>query len=126
MIGDLMQTEELDFVLVPGDLTKDGEKICHEKFAEIFRRLTDNGIPVYVIPGNHDINNPHAVRFIGDKTEPVETVTPEEFALIHSDFGYADALYRHKSSLSYVAEPVEGVWLFAIDSSKYRKEHSLS
>ena len=49
-----------DLVLIPGDLTKDGEKASHEWMAEQLARLTSAGIPVLVIPGNHDISNPSA------------------------------------------------------------------
>ena len=53
-----------DFVLVTGDLTKDGEKQCHEKFAAYLKDLKDAGIQAYVNPGNHDINNPDAARYL--------------------------------------------------------------
>lgn len=52
-------------------------------------------------------------------TERVDTVTPEEFAEIYADFGYADAIHRDSNSLSYVAEVADNVWLFALDSCKY-------
>lgn len=116
---DLLNVSGLDFVLVPGDLTKDGELVCHEKFVSIMSALTERNIRVYVVPGNHDVNNPHAVSFDGGSTIPVETVTPDEFAEIYDDFGYGEALYRDSSSLSYIAEVADNVWLFAIDSCKY-------
>jgi 3',5'-cyclic AMP phosphodiesterase CpdA len=118
-VVDVLLTEKLDFVLVPGDLTKDGEYVCHQKFAEIMSRLTSNGVNVYVVPGNHDVNNPHAVSFSGDTTTRVQTVTPSGFASMYEDFGYGSALYRHSGSLSYVAEAADDLWLFAIDSCKY-------
>ena len=114
-----LETEDLDFVLVPGDLTKDGEKTSHEKFAAKIATLEANGVSVYVVPGNHDVNNPHAVSFSGDTMTPVATVTPAEFAEIYDDFGYGEALYRDPNSLSYVAEPAPGLWLLALDTCKY-------
>lgn len=119
IVAELLDVEGLEFVLVPGDLTKDGEKVCHEKFNSIMTPLLDNGIDVYVVPGNHDVNNPHAVSFSGGTTIPVAQVTPEEFAEIHKDFGYSRAKYKDPDSLSYVAEVAENVWLIAIDSCKY-------
>ena len=64
------------------------------------------GVPVLVVPGNHDVLNPRAARFSGDAAEPVAGVAPEEFAAIHADLGYGEALERDPASLSYVAEPV--------------------
>ena len=107
------------FVIISGDLTKDGELSSHQKFAAHLAELEQSGIEVYVIPGNHDINNPHAVSFNGAQTTPVDHVTPEEFAKIYGPYGYDQAVARDPNSLSYVAEPVDGVWLFGIDSCKY-------
>ena len=114
------------FVLVTGDLTKDGEKQCHEKFASSLADLKAAGISSYVVPGNHDVNNPDAARFLpsGEK-QNVPTVTPEEFARIYADFGYGSPLYRDPASLSYIAEPTPGLWLLALDSAKYENNAKL-
>ncbi|MDR1836110.1 MAG: metallophosphoesterase [Treponema sp.] len=109
------------FVLVSGDLTKDGELVNHTIAAEKLKRLLDANIKVYVVPGNHDINNPDAVRFLGDKTEPVATVSAGDFERIYGDFGFNAALMRDSGSLSYVTEPAEGLWLLAIDACRYRE-----
>ena len=106
------------FVLVSGDLTKDGEKINHEKVAEQLQQLVDVGIKVYVVPGNHDVNNPLAVKYVGDGTEPVENVLADDFAEIYKNCGYGDALMRDPNSLSYVAEPQDGLWIVALDSNE--------
>lgn len=108
-----------DIVLVAGDLTKDGERVSHQNFAAALRRLRDAGAKVFVCPGNHDVANPHAVAFDGPNTVPVPSVSPAEFATIYQDFGYADALARDPNSLSYVAEPVPGLWILAMDSARY-------
>ena len=42
----------LDFLLLPGDLTQDGEKVNHRWLQS---KLASLPYPVYVIPGNHDI-----------------------------------------------------------------------
>jgi 3',5'-cyclic AMP phosphodiesterase CpdA len=74
---------------------------------------------VYVLPGNHDIMNPFAARFTGKNYELIESITPKEFADIYNPFGYQEAIYRHAETLSYAAEPVEGVWLVAVDTNTY-------
>jgi 3',5'-cyclic AMP phosphodiesterase CpdA len=108
-------------VLVPGDLTKDGEKSGHEIVAKALTRLKDAGKKVYVVPGNHDINNPHAMKFDGSKTTPVPSITADEFTQIYADFGFKDALFRDKDSISYVVEPQPGLWLFGLDSCRYKE-----
>jgi 3',5'-cyclic AMP phosphodiesterase CpdA len=114
-----VKNEDADFVLVPGDLTKDGERDSHEVVADYLGVLEAAGKPVYVIPGNHDILNPHSFEYIGDRAERVPGVTPDEFAWIYGRFGYDEALYRDPTSLSYVAEPQDGLWLLALDSCIY-------
>ncbi|MCL1912206.1 MAG: metallophosphoesterase, partial [Leptospirales bacterium] len=106
------------FVLVSGDLTKDGELINHRLMAKKLRRFTDAGIAVYVVPGNHDINNFDAVRYDGNETYPLPSINAEDFARIYGDFGFNAALMRDDNSLSYVAEPVKGLWLPCIDSCR--------
>jgi len=118
---DAISKEKADFVLVPGDLTKDGERLDHELAATYLARIEATGKQVYVVPGNHDILNPRAASYDVVGARPVPSVTPEEFAVIYRQFGYADALYRDKGTLSYVAEPVKGLWLLALDACLYRE-----
>jgi hypothetical protein len=114
-----VKEEGVQFLLVPGDLTKDGEKQDHLLVAEELAGLARAGIRVYVVPGNHDVLNPHAVRYSGATRARVPNVTPGEFAEIYRDAGYGEALFRDPESLSYVAEPVAGLWLLAVDSAAY-------
>ncbi|MBI5100853.1 MAG: metallophosphoesterase [Nitrospirae bacterium] len=118
VINDL-KTRGLDFVMIPGDLTKDGELVNHLLMARRLSALRDAGIKVYVVPGNHDINNPRALSYRASPPAPVPGVSPDEFREIYNDFGYKEALFRDPASLSYIVEPVPGVWLFAIDSCEY-------
>jgi hypothetical protein len=113
---------EVDFVLVCGDLTKDGERVGHQMAAEKLRRLTEGGKSVFVIPGNHDIANAEALRYQGDHTVAVPTVSAAGFAEIYAPFGYDAALERDPDSLSYLAEPVPGLWLLALDSCRWREQ----
>ncbi len=113
---DKILTSGVKFVLVSGDLTKDGELINHEQVASQLQRLVDAGIKVFAIPGNHDVNNPGAVKYVGDGSEPVENITEEDFADIYKNCGYGDAIMRDASSLSYVAEPQDGLWILALDT----------
>ncbi|XPV77650.1 MAG: DUF3089 domain-containing protein [Desulfovibrio sp.] len=110
---------EVDFVLVAGDMTKDGELTNHRSVVSHLDRLKQAGISVWVTTGNHDINNLNAKKYDGASTSPVPTVTPDEFVKIYANNGYADALERDLDSLSYVCEPTRGVKFIIIDSCIY-------
>jgi 3',5'-cyclic AMP phosphodiesterase CpdA len=115
-----LKEEHPDIVLIPGDLSKDGEYISHKKFADIYlQKLEDSGIKVFVIPGNHDINNPHASIYNGDNTTRTRTINKNEFADIYNKYGYQEAIARDPSSLSYVVELNDKLRLLAIDVCKY-------
>lgn len=114
-----IKSEKASFVLVPGDLTKDGERVSHELAVSYLGQLEASGKKVYVVPGNHDIRNGHSFKYVGDNTERVPNIAPEEFAQIYGELGYKEALYRDSASLSYVAAPQAGLWLLALDSCRY-------
>ena len=115
-ISDLNAT----FVLVPGDLTKDGELASHLLMTTYLARLKASGKKVYVVPGNHDIKNGRSYRYVGDLKERVPNISAADFAKIYADYGFNDALQRDSDSLSYLVEPVPGLWLLALDSCRYR------
>lgn len=116
---DSIIAEQPDIVLVPGDLTKDGEMICHQKMAAFFNQLELAGAKVFVTPGNHDINNPHAVAFDSAVVIPVPSVTPAGFMTIYNDFGFSEALMNDTASLSYLAEPLPGIQILSMDVCRY-------
>jgi len=107
------------FLLIPGDLTHEGEKTNHLLMASYLADLRAKGIQPYVIPGNHDIDNPSASHFDQHRRLPAQRINAREFAEIYAPFGYQQAIARDPDSLSYIAEPVPGYWLFAIDSCRY-------
>ena len=114
-----IQQQGVQFVLIPGDLTKDGERVSFETVIRYLEALEHSGVAVYVVPGNHDINNPEAAAYDGDAALPVDNVGPEEFEELFHDYGFGEALVRDPDSLSYVAEPVPGLWLLGLDSCNY-------
>lgn len=108
-----------DLLVISGDLTFDGEKLSHIDLAEKLDVLVDAGINVNVIPGNHDINVYSARGFTEDSTYQVDSVSAEEFEEIYFEFGYEKAVSQDPSSLSYVTELSEDVWIIMLDSNKY-------
>lgn len=121
-VADVVLDKRPDLVLIPGDLTKDGEMVSHRLVVSILERIRTAGIPVIVIPGNHDIDNPEGVYFVGDKTRPAERTSVEQFADLYRDYGYArPETVRDPASLSFTCEPLDGLVLICIDSNLYEE-----
>lgn len=116
---DEVISEKPNLVIVSGDLTFEGEEKSHREFAEVLKKIKDAGIPVIVIPGNHDINNHNACAYDGASVAPVGWVSPEEFAKIYADFGYDGAVSRDPASLSYVYQLDPSTRLLMIDDCQY-------
>jgi 3',5'-cyclic AMP phosphodiesterase CpdA len=120
VFGEL-KAEKPDILLVPGDITKDGEKVSNRAMADFFAQLSATGIKVFVMPGNHDINNAKAKKYIGDLDYPVAQTSKHDFETIYANFGYNSAISRDANSLSYVVELQPGLRLISIDASKYEE-----
>lgn len=125
-----------DIVIAPGDLTKDSEVICHEeahaKIAAAREQLKAAGVDTkfFVINGNHDVNNTNGLDFSSGAAEQAELADPARFQEIWADCGYGEGsiLYAPEGtgagSLSYIARPVEGITLIAVDSCKYSADQT--
>lgn len=106
-----------DGVILSGDVTFNGAKKSHEDLAAKLQRIRNAGIPVYVLPGNHDINSGAAASFHGASYTRVESVSQEEFESIYRDFGLAQSVSRDPYSLSYIAEPFPGLRILMLDTN---------
>lgn len=102
-------------VVLSGDISFEGERLSHEKLADKLSKLTDKGIKVAVMPGNHDLNNNSASGYSGDESYKVDSVSASEFKEIYGAFGYGDALYTDEDSMSYIAEVNENTWVVLVD-----------
>lgn len=111
--------EDCNVVLVCGDLTNNGEKANHLIMREKLRQLQNTGKKVYVIPGNHDINNPYANKYDASGKSKTEIISAEDFENIYNEFGYSSAFSRDENSLSYSANLDSSTVLLALDACKY-------
>jgi len=114
-----------DALILSGDLTLNGEKVNHREFTTKLAEIEAAGIPVLVIPGNHDISNPHATSYFGDSQNSVETVTPEEFRELYRAFGYDEAASHAPDSLSYLYILNETTWMMMLDSCIYDPDNEV-
>ena len=89
-------------LLLTGDLVNGGKAQRHEALAEKLRKAEQEGLPVYVLPGNHDL----------------APIGQTEFAAYYEDFGYAEACSRDSGSLSYCVIR-DGVMLLMMDTAGY-------
>lgn len=104
-----------DALILTGDLTFNGARQSHEALARKLEALTRAGIPVLVIPGNHDLENRDAARFQGGGFTRIDSITPEGFAELYAACGYDGALSRDPASLSYVYEIKPGLRALMLD-----------
>lgn len=131
-----VRADKPDILLVSGDLTKDGEQECHAALAKQLQQLQQDipGLKIYVINGNHDIRNYNAKNFntADGKAVPATRTEPEDFKRIY-DFVYSDptviatftpAAGNKAGGLSYVARPVEGLTVIAMDTCRYSSDNT--
>lgn len=112
--------EQPDLLILAGDLSFNGELKSHEELAGYLRTIEAQGIPVALIPGNHDINNKGASRYFKGERTPAEVTSPKQFYDIYHEFGYDEALSRDPESLSYVYPISDKVWALMLDSCQYK------
>lgn len=83
-------------VLIPGDLTRDGEQAAHDTVSAALNRLQQAGIRTLVIPGNHDLPGANW-----------ETLYPGTF----------ENAIKEPNTRSYAVSPLQGVTVIGIDGS---------
>ena len=100
-----LESLDLDFLLLPGDLTQDGEPANHRWLAA---RLAKLPFPAYVIPGNHD----------------VPSLLATDSAIAFSDFPryYQEFGYRNSQKLYYSQEILPGVQLIGLNSNLFNAD----
>ena len=110
-------TDHPDALLICGDLTKDGEPESHEYVVERLRKVEAAGIPVFVIPGNHDHDLLKEARKYANNTyTTIDSYTYAQFREAYKEFGFGDGCEVHDASLSYAAELFPGLTLIGIDT----------
>jgi 3',5'-cyclic AMP phosphodiesterase CpdA len=104
VLQDLVASN-IDFLLIPGDLTQHGEPSNHTWLAN---RLSKLPFPVYVIPGNHDVPsllpNEQSIGF-------------DDFPKFYPSFGYSNS-----TQLYYTRKLLPGVRLIGLNSNVFNEE----
>lgn len=101
------ENDEIEFVLIPGDLADNGRTI-HQEHYDVAAKLKafeeTSGKQVYVTPGNHDVG-----------AADIDTKN-DDFKKIYAQFGFDEALYVSEENCSYTADLGSKYRLIALDS----------
>lgn len=123
---EAVKKEKPDALILSGDLTFNGEKKNHEELAQKLKTLSQKGIPVLVIPGNHDIDSVGASSYMGSQVVPVENVTGEQFRQIYEGLTVKEPLSWAEDSNSFVYPLTGDIWVMMIDANVTETKGSVS
>jgi len=96
---------DLDFLLLPGDLTQHGEPENHAWLQQCLAQLP---FPVYVVPGNHDVP-----VLLADQ----QSIAFADFPYYYTKFGYEDP-----QQIYYIRQLLPGVKLIGLNSNYFNDE----
>ena len=140
-----VQERDPDCLLICGDLTSNGEYsgavALAEKLNDLKKQDGMDDLGIYVVNGNHDINNSYAADMTEEQYEAATRVSPDNFKTVYKGLGYGEDdhweggyrnVYEPKSDdpskaqnhggLSYASEIAEGVTLVVMDTGIYSYE----
>ncbi len=118
--------ESCSIVILPGDLTRDGESASHDRVVSVLAQLEAAGKQAFVVPGNHDVDSAAAVGYTDRGPTSVPALSRAQFAERYRRFGYDEAISRDQQSLSYVVQATSGLWLLGLDTGGALRQFSAS
>ncbi|MBQ4337794.1 MAG: metallophosphoesterase [Clostridia bacterium] len=107
------EDKETDIVIIPGDLTKNGEIESHKSLIKELYKLKESGKRIFVITAGHDYGE-ISYAYKNDERIEVEGTDFNALCDMYRDFGYGDAIAIDEPTHSYVAEITKGVRMLAI------------
>ena len=112
-----------DLVLLLGDLTFNGERVSHLELSQKLNSIVKEGIPIYLIPGNHDIDYERSFGFRGNEIYKVDSVCAKDFREIYADCGYKNYEYYDEYSGSYISKLRDDLYLLMLDTNSYHSNY---
>lgn len=110
-------TEKPDMLLIVGDLTKDGEVESHQYIRERLDKISNAGIKVFVVPGNHDRGYMDtAYKYANDTSTVAETFDNYSFPEFYKNYGFGNDTEQFDNTMSYVTEALPSLTLIGIDT----------
>lgn len=111
------ENERPDVILLPGDLTFNGELAGLEYLAGRLSALRKTGIRILAVPGNHDINYPRAADLSGDIRAAAEPVSPDDWQRLIGPFGYDSGISHAPDSFSWIVPLTEDIRILGFDAN---------
>ena len=105
---------ETEIILIPGDLSKDGEYESHKSLIKELNALKEAGKKIFVLTAGHDYNE-YGRGYKNDEFVKSKGTEFKELYDLYYEFGYNQALSVDKETLSYVAEIAPDVRILAIN-----------
>lgn len=119
---------DTDAVFILGDVTNDGEMVCHNEFREKLYNLKKSK-PVYIITATHDWccdENPR--RFDGDKVfHDVEVMKSADLPEFYKDFGpdaAIDKFITKIGTICYTVQLGDTVRVLCLNDDKNENDHA--
>ncbi len=118
----LANQNEVDTILIAGDLSFNGEKASHEEFVGLLNKLKNAGKDVYVVTAGHDME-PNPFEYTDEGRRHVDGVKFSDLYGYYRDFGYDKAISFYRENLSYVAQLTDGVRLLVLCNDSEEKKN---
>ena len=121
-----VKAEKIEFLLIPGDMTREGEYEGHTRIAWMLKEFErETGVQVALVPGNHDVNIGAAADYSSGKRETARNLSPDEFLAMYGRLGYdLPNCERFEGTLSYAADLGKSCRLIAMDTNLHRLDGS--
>ncbi len=114
VFSKLKEDAETEIVLIPGDLSKDGEYESHVSLIKELNALKKSGKKIFVLTAGHDYNE-YGRSYKNDEFVRAKGTQFRELYNLYYEFGYKQALSVDEETLSYIAEIQEGVRILALN-----------
>ncbi len=114
VFNKLKEDKETEVIIIPGDLSKDGEYESHKSLIKELNDLKEAGKKIFVLTAGHDYNE-YGRGYKNDEFVKSKGTEFKELYDLYYEFGYKDALSVDKETLSYVAQISENTRILALN-----------
>ena len=108
-------------LILAGDLTMNGAIVSHTELASKLQAVKNAGIDVLAIPGNHDVDKT-AVDYSGNELKEAAAADSAKYIELYEPL-IPETVSRDNTSLSYVYEASETLWVLMLDTNTYGQNY---
>jgi len=110
----LAEDHDTNIIIIPGDLTFNGEPESHAAMIEKLSELKKLGKEIYIVSGNHDGDH-EAYAFKDAEKFTIPNVSHEDLKTLYADFGLNQAIAIDHTKTCYVVQLCDTVRLLGIN-----------